>query len=1100
MTVNRYTKLIKTLKESPTNSMGGVYSLNPPGFRVGKKDRESKFFPDVDGNFTDGIPGNPGDPYYLRPEGYWDGGNQWSEEEVPDASQNYLEGDPTGKSTTDLISEDGTVKTFLPPNSRHFILGPLVSGYVYNHGYDNYTNIGYIQKDTRQFVLLARIDGQFTEGLEPQGGRVWNGTQLTPINNNFTIEMATWFKDQITAGTITNNVPYFYSGGVPQQELTVLQCPNCPPNMFGGITPGTVPGGGFGTGTPPSLGSLQGPPQSGDQVKINYFNLSPEQVTTLAILLGLGLTIAAVVAVLFPEPTSSAAGATYLAGKFRFAASLKRALGNIWKTKPKTYKKIEYPKPQPPKPKEIRFDPTKPGGGQEWQNAARNWQRQNPGKYNPYRSDSANQLMKKYDVGKDIMNSYDHITDVKQKLILETFEKALLNEAAPTGSGPGGGTGIADAYVNDMADKYDANDLQKASDDANDIAGDQGLDDKQKSDIDREAERRARELNNVNYSRPESMTGDQIDNFYDMAFSVDEEWLDQAYDTYQNLIPLKEIDKAYDEYKEQREYLYTTEWTRTVSSEYNSLSDIADQKWQYVRHLTFPKTNMRSDGTYSWHAYYKGVKVENYEDGWGRLHDWVKYYREANKIYDNVIAPERERQREKLTQDLMKRYRTLYRPFDMAMIRAWSQRNINDDPYSLEDLFPNADLSNMSKAEKKRLLKLMQKLGVDYGEVAALPALALPIIAAPAFKAALAGGMIALTAYLQKKGVGPQLINQIATAMGAGDAKDLDPTGELGVEDDFSDSKEREIPPLSDKENMAGRHAKEKADADKALQDAIDQHGADSDEAVEARQRRNDVYTRHKREKKSVKESYKPKFRRNRQPLTERKNPNQKRILREIRKPVSIKEAPSKYKINFSNQNTASSQTDELVMRANARGQQWKSDNKRWSGYETTEKDNIMQDRIGHGKQAFDYMIEQGTQKSEWRTREVQEELNKIAHEKAMLKENPDFKSPFGEVEVSTTEVHDDNFNKVSKKIKQIASKDKEVKPEYPDDGDALQKKDMLNTFQKLKKEFEHEKLNSGERASAYYKRLDPTSAKSMPDAAYPQIDAFKDQARKKPK
>ena len=124
MTVNRYTKLIKTLKESPTNSMGGVYSLNPPGFRVGKKDRESKFFPDIDGNFTDGIPGNPGDPYYLRPEGYWDGGNQWSEEEVPDASQNYLEGDPTGKSTTDLISEDGTVKTFLPPNSRHFILGP----------------------------------------------------------------------------------------------------------------------------------------------------------------------------------------------------------------------------------------------------------------------------------------------------------------------------------------------------------------------------------------------------------------------------------------------------------------------------------------------------------------------------------------------------------------------------------------------------------------------------------------------------------------------------------------------------------------------------------------------------------------------------------------------------------------------------------------------------------------------------------------------------------------------------------------------------------------------------------------------------------------
>ena len=50
----------------------------------------------------------------------------------------------------------------------------------------------------------------------------------------------------------------------------------------------------------------------------------------------------------------------------------------------------------------------------------------------------------------DMMNSYDHITDVEQKLILEKFEKALLNEVAPTGSGAGGGTEVADAYVNDM--------------------------------------------------------------------------------------------------------------------------------------------------------------------------------------------------------------------------------------------------------------------------------------------------------------------------------------------------------------------------------------------------------------------------------------------------------------------------------------------------------------------------------------------------------------------------------------------------------------------------------------------------------------------------
>ena len=52
----------------------------------------------------------------------------------------------------------------------------------------------------------------------------------------------------------------------------------------------------------------------------------------------------------------------------------------------------------------------------------------------------------------------------------------------------------------------------------------------------------------------------------------------------------------------------------------------------------------------------------------------------------------------------------------------------------------------------------------------------------------------------------------------------------------------------------------------------------------------------------------------------------------------------------------------------------------------------------------------------------------------------------------------------------------------------------------KIQKGYEHEKLNSGERASAYYKRLDPISADSMPDAAYPQINDFRNKARKKPK
>ena len=80
------------------------------------------------------------------------------------------------KSTSDLISEDGTVKTFLPPNSRSFILGPLVDGYVPNHGYDNYSNIGYIQKDTRQFVLLQEFKDSSLFDLHSDGQSLgWDG-------------------------------------------------------------------------------------------------------------------------------------------------------------------------------------------------------------------------------------------------------------------------------------------------------------------------------------------------------------------------------------------------------------------------------------------------------------------------------------------------------------------------------------------------------------------------------------------------------------------------------------------------------------------------------------------------------------------------------------------------------------------------------------------------------------------------------------------------------------------------------------------------------------------------------------------------------------
>jgi len=249
---NRYSRALKHLKsteieekiqrlnEAPTNNIGGVYSLNQPGFRLGgieEQDPERIFYPDVDGNWPAGIPGDPNSLTYTRPRGYWDSGPGTvpAVQTTVDASANFttLSGQ-NGTNTDGLIRpSDGYVKADLPPNTRNFILGPLVDGYVMNHGISvyspngsDYTNIGYIQKDTRQFVLLGRIKGTWGEitrgdvniGFGLYKSYIWKGTadEFTSYNPDFTLEHALWFRDKVLSGKFTKAVPYKYSGGYPQ--------------------------------------------------------------------------------------------------------------------------------------------------------------------------------------------------------------------------------------------------------------------------------------------------------------------------------------------------------------------------------------------------------------------------------------------------------------------------------------------------------------------------------------------------------------------------------------------------------------------------------------------------------------------------------------------------------------------------------------------------------------------------------------------------------------------------------------------------------------------------------------------------------------------
>lgn len=216
MSKNRYSKALKILKSKDLDER--LDSLREDSLPTNNTGLFKKYKIDVD-QFDQEFTSE-----------YWRGGNRESFQETTgtDFSQDFLGVDPSD--TSGLIGDDGTVYADLPPGGETFILGPIVDGFVSN-GSDTFTNIGYIQKDTRQFVLLARIDGQWKEGMNGDHP-VWDGTEngLKIYNENFTIEMAQWVQEKINNNKYAKDVPYFYSGG----QLQEINCPGCPENMKGG--------------------------------------------------------------------------------------------------------------------------------------------------------------------------------------------------------------------------------------------------------------------------------------------------------------------------------------------------------------------------------------------------------------------------------------------------------------------------------------------------------------------------------------------------------------------------------------------------------------------------------------------------------------------------------------------------------------------------------------------------------------------------------------------------------------------------------------------------------------------------------------------------
>ena len=284
---------IQRLNEAPTNNTSNVYDLSPAGQRYGPRDPEKVFYANADGSWPSGVPGTSGERTYTRPIGYWEEGPgatpsvQHDVINKLDFSYNTQIDDP--RQTTSLIDEDtGRVFTDLPPNSRSFILGPLVDLYFHNHGYDNRTNIGYIQKDTREFVLLGYIPGTWgdddngdairADGFETgNNARIWDGLESSFVASNpsFTFEMLQWHHDRLKEGKYVKNVSFFNSGGVPIQ--TGRGGTGQPSGSTQGNVSGTPIGGDagnngdadltHGSGTSngePTIGSKQNPPIPGN--------------------------------------------------------------------------------------------------------------------------------------------------------------------------------------------------------------------------------------------------------------------------------------------------------------------------------------------------------------------------------------------------------------------------------------------------------------------------------------------------------------------------------------------------------------------------------------------------------------------------------------------------------------------------------------------------------------------------------------------------------------------------------------------------------------------------------------------------------------------
>ena len=266
---------LELLSEIPTNATSGVY-VDTPGQFVQD--------PDVD---------NP----------------QFSDHPL-DLTQ-----DDSGTDTTGLFLADGTILSAIPPGDNSYVLGPMMSMY---YSFNNFTQIGYVRQSDRKMTNLARITGTIDD---------WDGESNFTSYGQLTLEQAQWFRDQSKSEYYA-----FYPGAPASERDSEGRYEGLIVNSrrtYGTRTPDPryVDSGSNRSGNASDNYSAQSDkdksvdPKSYPTDPEERAQMSASELAELGInLLNIGLDIAAIAAIIFPEPGTSAVGLARIATRLGLRA------------------------------------------------------------------------------------------------------------------------------------------------------------------------------------------------------------------------------------------------------------------------------------------------------------------------------------------------------------------------------------------------------------------------------------------------------------------------------------------------------------------------------------------------------------------------------------------------------------------------------------------------------------------------------------------------------------------------------------------------------------------------------------------------------------